>query len=121
MRIAPFVLLPILAACTVPAPPLDQGRILTEADFRERVAGKTARSDLATITVAEDGTISGVSDGQAIAGTWEWRDGFFCRTITSPVLTPEDCQVWQITEDELIITRDMGTGGKLIYDLPHDG
>lgn len=108
----------LLAGCAPQVPPVTEGRIATEAQFLSTVAGKTASSELATVTFERDGDIVGVSDGVEIAGRWEWRDGFLCRTITMPVAVPEDCQTWELRDGLLIITRDRGTGGQLVFDVP---
>ena len=114
----PALMLTALAACAAPVPPVTEGRILTEAQFLATVAGKTASSDLATVTFERDGDIAGTSDGVEIAGRWEWRDGYLCRTITEPVAVAEDCQTWELRDGLLIITRARGTGGQLVFDVP---
>ena len=119
MRFAiPFAVTALLAACADTALPVTEGRITTEAQFMETVAGKSAANQLAEITIHRDGRITGVSDGVPFAGTWTWQDGFWCRTVTEPVAVPEDCQVWEIRDDLLIITRDRGRGSQLRYALP---
>jgi hypothetical protein len=115
-----FVLLAgLLSGCAPTVLPVTQGRIVSAAQFDATVAGKTASNDLATVTIHRDGRVTGVSDGQAFAGTWEWRDGYWCRTITAPVTVAEDCQVWELRDGLLIITRDKGTGGQLRFALPN--
>jgi hypothetical protein len=108
----------LVAACGDTALPVTDGRITTEQQFMDTVAGKSAANQLAEVSIHRDGRVTGVSDGQPFAGTWEWRDGFWCRTITEPVAVPEDCQVWEIRDGLLIITRDRGQGSQLRYTLP---
>lgn len=118
MRRAAAIALLTLAACANTALPVMNGRITTEDEFMATAAGRTISNDLATISITRNGRIRGISDGVEIAGRWRWEDGFWCRTITEPVQTPEDCQVWEITNRTLIITRDKGRGERIVYPLP---
>lgn len=105
-----LLLLPVLAACAPTALPTTTGRIQSEEQFRATAVGRTVRNDLITVNIAADGTFSGISDGQPIAGVWEWRDGFWCRALTAPVPVAEDCQVWSVSGTTVTIIRDRGTG-----------
>lgn len=107
-----------LAGCVDTSLPVTKGRISTEDQFLATVAGKTISNSDTTISIKHNGTITGVTHGNEISGTWEWRDGFWCRTITEPAVTPEDCQVWEITQSQLVITREKGAGEVLRYALP---
>ena len=72
------------------------------------------------IVIGSDGSISGVFNGAVLAGTWEWRDGAWCRTLTAGPRgpSPEDCQIWTITpEGEFEITRNRGEGSSFTYVL----
>jgi len=122
MRFVPAAALSLLlAACAATTLPVTDGRIETEDQFLATVAGRTITNDLARFEIDEGGAFAGISDGQRVAGTWDFRDGFWCRAITSPVDLPEECQVWEVRGDLLIITRDRGRGPSLRFALPGAG
>jgi len=73
------------------------------------------------IVVAEDGTFDGTWKNQPIAGTWEMKDGYWCRVLTvffEPERTgSEDCQLIEAnqTGDKLRGTRNRGKGISFVY------
>lgn len=96
----------------------DQGRIVTEEAFRAAIVGKTIRlRDDAVFTINADNTITGDVNGQAATGTWAFEDGFWCRRIVLGDIFTEDCQLWVVDGDRLIITRAKGTGDSFSYRL----
>ena len=96
------------AAC---APMSVQG--LNEAEFRERVVGKTLEAGTATFVVSADGTLSGsISDG-AISGTWQYKDDQFCREAKAGSRQfPYDCQIVLLQGNEVVFWRNRGRGVK---------
>ncbi|NRB00180.1 MAG: hypothetical protein HRU32_10220 [Rhodobacteraceae bacterium] len=98
----------VLAACATPIP---DGQIADEETFRNAIVGKEIQlADGASMTINPDNTISGAVDGVEATGTWSFEDGFWCRTITLGDIFTEDCQLWVVDGDRLIITRDRGEG-----------
>ena len=71
-----------------PGEPVSEGQIMTEAQFLATIADKDltlldddgAPQD-AKFVIASGGTWSGAANGNPFRGTWEWRDGYWCRTI----------------------------------------
>ena len=118
MRLIALLLPGLLAACANTVLPVTYGRITTEAEFVATAVGRTVSNANTSIAITRNGRITGVTHGNEISGTWEWRDGFWCRTITAPVQTAEDCQVWEVRNGVLRITRDRGTGETLEFRPP---
>jgi hypothetical protein len=75
------------------------------------ISGKALTAKGAKLLVGADGTLSGtVGKGDGLTGTWEVRDGRFCRTITAPErLAGTACQTATIAGGTLTLTRDDGT------------
>lgn len=65
-----------------------------------------------------DGSFAG-DFGRSVAGTWEMRDGYWCRTITQGAGTapPTNCQLLQGDGSNFTATRDKGTGKAVPFTL----
>lgn len=119
MRRAAAVALFALAACSNTALPVMNGRITTEDEFHATAVGKSISNSQASLAIHRYGRMSGSLNGTPYKGRWRWsEDGFFCRTISEPQPSSEDCQVWEITNRTLVITGNKGRGEKLIFPLP---
>ena len=84
----------------------------------EQVSGKTMQdSRKNTFTMGTDGTLVGTtSKGDAVSGTWEVKDGKWCRTIKEPArLAGSACQAATIKGDTLTLT--VKDGAKLSFTL----
>lgn len=78
----------------------------------DQVAGKTLLgADQSKFVIAEDGTLSGVTGkGDALVGTWQVKDGRWCRTIKEPAkLAGSACQKASIKGKTLTLIRDDGS------------
>jgi len=73
------------------------------------------------IVVRENGTFDGTWESEPIAGTWEMRDGNWCRILTAffnaDRLNSEDCQLWERSGIRIRGTRDGGAGVSFIYNI----
>ena len=81
----------------------------------EQVAGKTLTgSDKSKFEISADGALTGVTGkGDALAGTWEVKDGDWCRTIKEPArLAGSACQAASIKGSTLTLIRDDGSSIK---------
>jgi hypothetical protein len=77
-----------------------------------QLAGKTLVSGKgARIAVGADGSFRGSTDkGEPLAGTWEVRDGRWCRTIAEPKrLAGSECQGAVLKHGKLTLTRADGS------------
>ena len=92
--------------------------LMTEAQFREVIVGKTINFNGNTLQFNADGTLSGPWDGQGIQGEWTWEDGATCRTasIGTRVLEP-DCQTWVVEGSKATVTRNRGEGASFVYEI----
>ena len=101
----------VLAACqpTVVDAPAGPQRLTTMADMAPILDRRLEFGAGHTVLVS-DGSLGGVVADRALTGTWEMRDGFFCRTITSGHGEAVDCQVYVLDGNTLTVTRDEGAG-----------
>ncbi|SMX42096.1 hypothetical protein [Actibacterium lipolyticum] len=89
-------------------------RIETAQQFQDAVVGKTLRAGDTYVEVRRNRKLTGKINGEPFTGAWEWRGAYFCRTIK---LTPKntDCQLWEVNGNQHSITRNKGTGKRVIY------
>jgi len=103
----------MILTLAVPVPAFAEGmaRITARADFVAAVQGRTLRSTGVRLNVAPDGSISGRAFGFAVTGTWEWRDGLFCRTLDTATRDfALNCQVVETDGARIRFTADQGAG-----------
>ncbi len=106
MRLAIAIM---LAASPVLA---DGARPITEkSEFLEIVQGRDLTRLGISLSVTGDGRITGRAMGRAVTGTWDWRDGYFCRDMAwgSTALGP-NCQEVAVSGSVVRFTSDMGRG-----------
>jgi len=84
-------------------------RIVTEQEFRSLVVGKRWQAGDNYFIMRKNGKISGEAGGEAVKGAWAWRDGFFCRTLSTHS-KDTDCQVMSISGSQVQIIRKRGKG-----------
>ncbi len=116
-----------LAACqqtpAVTKAPSDDGytRISTVQELSPLLGKRLNFVDGQYAQVNADGSLVGFFGGQALTGTWEMKDGYWCRTLlTGPeraMQTPYDCQLWESKGNKLRGTRDRGNGGSFEYTV----
>ena len=68
-----------------------------------------------------DGSMGGDYGRGALAGSWSFEDGFWCRTWTAG-LKPEspnarDCQTVEVAPGRIRLTRDRGAGGSGVFAI----
>lgn len=79
--------------------------------FVALVAGKRLTGDGVSLRVSPDGLIAGRGFGLRVTGTWEWRDGLFCRTLDTALRDfPLNCQTVAVQGDVVRFRADRGTG-----------
>lgn len=89
-------------------------RIKTENQFKQLVVGKKLRFDKNYVTIKKNGHWSGKFWGEKLSGVWEWKNGYWCRTIKKNSY-PADCQTWSHRGKEFKLTREKGKGRSFIY------
>lgn len=120
----PAKLLPVLALILTPALPVAADtfqRIDERAEFLDTVQGRQLRLGLFGITleVKPDGKIEGRAMGWDVTGSWDWKDGYFCREMDwSGYPIPMNCQLVEARGDEQIrFTVDRGAGDSASFNL----
>ena len=88
--------------------------ITTKADFDSLVVGKKLYIDDNHVTIRKNGSIKGKFGGKQLKGAWEWRDGAWCRTLTTHSKN-SDCQQWEVNGNQFRVTRERGKGKQFIY------
>ena len=92
-------------------------RLSTPADFATLYGQRLTFGDSDFVTINANGTLSGNFSGVETLGTWEVRDGFWCRELSAGPRgpAPEDCQLFVRDGNALNITRERGNGASFVY------
>lgn len=115
-----------LAVALVLPPPAVAGAeeftaVHDRAAFLALVNGRSLSLPLFRIRLAirPDGRIEGSALGWGVTGTWDWRDGYFCREMDwSGKPIPWNCQLVEVRADtELRFTVDRGVGESARFRL----
>ena len=94
--------------------------IKDEATFLSLVDGRELRIGLYNLTIQllPDGQIKGRALGWDLTGTWDWKDGYFCRQMDwSGMDIPFDCQLVEARGEEVRFTVDKGEGDSALFRL----
>jgi hypothetical protein len=89
--------------------------------FLQLIEGRSLQLRLfrISLSVLPDGRIDGSALGWPVSGSWEWKDGFFCREMDwsgSPI--PFNCQLVEARgDDQLRFTVDQGAGETATFAL----
>ncbi|WP_282608599.1 hypothetical protein [Pelagibius sp. Alg239-R121] len=76
------------------------------APLEAALSGRTLDSQNATVHLNQDGTLTGTG----VRGTWEVKDGKFCRTLTKPdSLAGSDCQSVLFNGNRVTFIRSNGS------------
>lgn len=113
-------LLALIAATAFPSAALAFDRIETREAFLAAIEGRDLRLMLfgITLNVLPDGTIRGDAMGWAVTGSWEWKDGYFCREMDwSGTPIPYNCQLVEQRGDAIRFTVDKGEGDSARFAL----
>lgn len=111
-----FTMLPAFAAHADGFSPVTE-----EKAFLALVEGRDLRMAIfnMTLNILPDGQITGKAMGWPVRGTWEWKDGFFCRQMDWGGMEIEyNCQlVEERRGTRLRFTVDQGEGDSAAFDL----
>lgn len=93
-------------------------KIVTEAQFREVVVGRSLDFKGNVFTINADGTMDGPWGGKGLKGTWVWDNGAMCRKITiGGEARDPDCQIWEVSGTTATATRNRGEGTSFDYKI----
>ncbi len=82
-----------------------------EANFRALVEGRELTRFGVRLQVLPQGEITGRGFGMEVGGSWEWRNGYFCRTLEfGQSGDPYNCQLVLRNGDTLRFISDQGQG-----------
>ncbi len=115
-RQEPHMTLPQLTAliALVATPALAEPAVITDEDaFRSYAVDRPMGFGIGDQVIHGDGSVTGEVYGPGrFTGSWEWRDGFYCRVLDmGGNETPEDCMVVQKVDDETMrMVRERGQG-----------
>jgi hypothetical protein len=106
-----FAVLPALALCLGLPAFADTGRILSRDDFVQVVKDRALTRTGIRLVVSPDGKIDGRALGFKVTGSWDWRDGYFCREMQAGLeKIGYDCQLVERKGDALRFTSSKGKG-----------
>ena len=108
----------VLATCFVtlmafnnPALAADFAPVQRETEFRELVDGRDLTRFGIRLQVLREGRITGRGFGVQVGGDWEWRNGYFCRTLEfGDSGDPLNCQLVLRNGNTLRFISDRGEG-----------
>jgi hypothetical protein len=82
-----------------------------ERNFRALVEGRELTRFGVRLQVLPQGQITGRGFGMSVGGEWEWRDGYFCRTLDfGNSGDPYNCQLVLRDGATLRFVSDQGQG-----------
>jgi|GEM_PF-2594870 len=94
----------------------ESARIDTKEKLLSEIAGKKLILEGNWVVVNANGTLEGIFGEKPVKGTWEMKDGYWCRTLQSPAQN-SDCQIYRLTPNGLIVTRNKGKGKSATYQV----
>ncbi len=100
------------SALLIAAPALaDFQPVREESTFRSLVEGRELARFGVRLEVLPQGQITGRGFGMNVSGQWEWRDGYFCRTLEfGSSGDPYNCQLVLRDGATLRFISDQGQG-----------
>ncbi|MGY6568655.1 MAG: hypothetical protein ACXIVE_06620 [Salinarimonas sp.] len=94
-----------------PALAADFAPVQRETEFRELVEGRDLTRFGIRLQVLREGRITGRGFGVQVGGDWEWRNGYFCRTLEfGDSGDPLNCQLVLRNGNTLRFISDRGEG-----------
>ena len=92
--------------------------ITERAEFVSLIEGKKFRGDGNWWTISGDGQMFGNFKKGRLEGTWEWRDGAWCRTYELAGKTKEEnCQNIAVKGKQVMFIKDRAEGAQSIETL----
>lgn len=108
------VAITVVAAIALIAPQAAKAelkQIKDKSEFVQLVQGKTLSRPLVRLTVTADGNITGRGATWDVNGSWDWKDGFFCRDLNwGGDDLGYNCQAVLANKSKMRFISDQGTG-----------
>ena len=104
----------IAAALTFAVPQIawaELKRVENKSEFMSLVQGKTLSRPLVRLNVSPDGKITGRGATWDVTGSWDWKNGFFCRDLNwGGDDLGYNCQAVLANGSEMRFIADQGAG-----------
>lgn len=114
--VRPLVMAAFFAALALPAAAFE--RVQSRENFVSLVDGRTLTTLGVRLVVTPAGAISGRAFGRDVTGSWDWQDGYFCRSMEAgDRLLPRDCQLVEREGSSLRFTSEKGEGDRARLNL----
>ncbi len=99
----------------------DLAKVSDANEFKSLVSGKTLTRPLVKLRVAPEGRISGKGAAWDVTGSWQWRDGYFCRDLNwGGSELGYNCQEVAAGNGRIRFTSDRGRGESADFNLKND-
>lgn len=96
----------------------DYARVQSEADFVNLINGKTLTRPFVRLRVSPSGEISGKGATWPVNGKWQWKQGYFCRSLEwGGDDLGYNCQEVKASGSKIRFTSDQGTGDIAEFSL----
>lgn len=97
--------------------PFEWTQVSSQSFFEEQVMDQAFGEEAGQSVAHADGTITGEFGGEQLTGTYEFRDGYFCRkSMLGDMDLGADCIVLEVTDTQLRLNLLEGRGLSVIYD-----
>ncbi|OWU86266.1 hypothetical protein ATO6_05375 [Oceanicola sp. 22II-s10i] len=111
MRAVPIAAMLAVLATAGPSLAEAERRIDKRSEFINIVEGRKLTYLGVSLRVFRDGRITGRAFGREVTGSWNWQDGFFCRTLNwGDKPFDRNCQKVDAGDSGVRFTSDRGTG-----------
>ena len=108
----------IISSFPVAAVAQSDMRIKQQDLFIELTEGKKLKRFMIELSVEKNGTITGIGAGTEVTGSWNWKDGYFCRSLSwgnRDLAT--DCQLVELKRKKLYFTSQQGQGATAGFSI----
>ena len=96
----------------------EEGRIMTEEQFRAALVGKKIDLGQGYAVNHENGKITGKIGNKKLTGKWAWKGEYYCRIVRlDGEKMPFDCQVQIVSGDTVTVIRKKGKGERLTFKI----
>ena len=101
------------------APSLAEFAVISnEMEFVSMVEGKDLQRVFINLNILSDGEILGSAVTKPVTGNWQWKEGYFCRSLFwGQRDLGYNCQEVSITGEKIRFTSDKGEGDYADFTL----
>ncbi len=93
-------------------------KVSTRSEFVQLVSGKNLRLTGIRLNVSSTGDIQGKAYGYPVTGDWQWRGGYFCRSLSwGDKDLGDNCQEVSAKDGKIRFTSDRGAGRSAAFSL----